>query len=254
MFKHGLAVHGVAVSLFWCLSANARADMDYFDQGIDYWHAGDPPRSPKHDASHAAEKRPAGFDWQRYLDPKNDEFFREGDYTPPATCMEVARNPSNENLRNWFAYVGAKNAVAARLGERMQAFTQAKAPREANVERPAKPAVAEAAPAAINTSRFLIRFYFDSQCPHCRRMALEIEKLRQLGFQIEGRQVDEDAPPARPPLAVPIQYATGDELHRLGIQSVPLLLIADRDGKAVYRVPGFQSAETVLRALPGGSD
>ena len=165
--------------------------------------------------------------------------------------MEVARNPSDENLRNWFAYIATKNAVAARLSSRMEAFTQAKFQDPSAVDHSANIPIEVKKGEPINIERFFIRFYFDSQCPHCQRMAREIEKLRRLGFQIEARQVDENGPEARPPLKVPVQYATAEELHRIGIQSVPMLLIADQQGKGVYRVSGYQSAEAVMQGLSG---
>ena len=39
------------------------------------------------------------------------EFFKEGDYSPPEPFMELARNPTDENIRMWFQYLDKKNWV-----------------------------------------------------------------------------------------------------------------------------------------------
>ena len=241
MYKTTLYALCLLVGVVWCLPEGAIADVSYFDQNIDYWSARSNQNQNLQPSNSKNADAPAAFNWQKYLDPKSDDFFREGDYTPPAPFMEVARNPSDENLRNWFAYIATKNAVAARLSSRMEAFTQAKFQDPSAVDHSANIPIEVKKGEPINIERFFIRFYFDSQCPHCQRMAREIEKLRRLGFQIE----------ARPPLKVPVQYATAEELHRIGIQSVPMLLIADQQGKGVYRVSGYQSAEAVMQGLSG---
>ncbi len=241
------------------LADTASAQMSYFDDGIEYWKhlTTTKKRTEEQDQAETSKlKKPASqFDWQQYLDPQHDEFFREGDYVPPAPFMEVARNPSDENLRLWFSYIAKRNAISRRLDERMQEFTHnSPMSREAGPAPPIQAAIEPtASPLTVDSQRFALRFYFDSQCPHCRRMAVEIEKLRRLGVQIEGRQVDQGPAESRPPLAIPVQYATAEEIHKQNIQSVPQLLRADLKSKTVYRLSGYQSADVILRALQPGS-
>ena len=65
------------------------------------------------------KEKKKSFKWSNYLDPKNDEFFKEGSYTPPKPFMELARNPSDKNIGNWIAYNKKKNALNQRLQLRM---------------------------------------------------------------------------------------------------------------------------------------
>ena len=243
-------VRRTGLALAIALSGTAQAQMTYFDGGIDYWLAQHKPQrdTPQMPSIKTSQIKPR-FDWQTYLNPKNDEFFREGEYVPPAPFMEVARDPSDENLRLWFTYIAKKNAVATRLEERMAAFGQDQGTRPPAAAVASPRAEEKPATADLDPNRFVVRFYFDSQCPHCRRMAPEVEKLRRLGFLIEARQVDRAGAEARPALSVPVRYATSDELRSLGIQSVPTLLIADRRGSGVFRISGYQSAESVVRTL-----
>ncbi len=226
----------------------AIAQVAYFDGGLDYWRAGRPERQQVSPPP-AVDPRKTEFDWSRYLDPSHDEFFREGDYTPPAPFMAVARNPSDENLRHWFTYIEAKNTVASRLQGRMQEFLGGRASGNAGVS-PRGPRVApDPKIAEVIPGQFVVRFYFESTCPHCRRMAPEVARLHDLGFAVEARQVDDAPAPEEFSVGVPAQRSTDEEIHRYGIQSVPLLLIADLKSKAVYRVSGYQAADNVIKLL-----
>src|SRR5579885_1217717 len=97
-------------------------DFQFFGSSIDYWNevgskqavgAKAPAATAKPGTS--TKEAPASlpnagwFPWQQYLDPKNKEFFREGDYTPPEPFMEIVRNPSDANLKLWFEYISRKN-------------------------------------------------------------------------------------------------------------------------------------------------
>ena len=130
MFLKSSNLNNPLVALFWlCLLSPASAQSDevqYFQRGIDFWHdsvpdpkakpAGAPPssspplvgkQSPTQDAA-AGDQTKGGslsggaFPWHQYLDPKNKEFFKEGDYTPPEPFMEIVRNPTDANLKRWF--------------------------------------------------------------------------------------------------------------------------------------------------------
>jgi predicted DsbA family dithiol-disulfide isomerase len=82
-------------------------------------------------------------------------------------------------------------------------------------------------------------------------MAPEVEKLKDIGFQVEARQVDAAPLATFFQKAITEDHATADELQRHGIQSVPVLLIADLKSRAVYRVAGYQSAESVVQTING---
>ncbi len=248
MFKPQLVMHLAVAALWGLLPPLAMAQAAYFDGGIDYWRAGRQER-PQVSPAPAVDPQKPEFEWSRYLDPSHDEFFREGDYTPPAPFMAVARNPSDENLRHWFAYIEAKNTVASRLQERMQEFLAERTSGNAGALQRGPRVVPDAKITEVIPGQFVVRFYFESTCPHCRRMAPEVAKFHDLGFAVEARQVDDAPAPEEFSVGVPAQRATDEEIHRFGIQSVPLLLIADLKSKTVYRVSGYQTVDNVIKLL-----
>ena len=174
--------------------------------------------------------------------------FSKGEHTPPEPFMEVARNPTNQNLRMWFSYIEKKNQIANRFQLRMAEYMKENA---INTNVPpfldVKPQV-QKAPSNVDVSRFKFRFFFDSSCPHCKKMFQTMKDLKSQGFKIEGRQTD-DNPISEESLGFDIEKAQKQELLKHQIQGVPFLLIADLKSKAVMKVAGFQSTQEVLQKL-----
>ncbi len=239
--------------LFLLLSSFAQAEkLEYFDSKIDFW--GDKQSSkdaPKKEPS-PTEKQDSKFPWKTFLDPKNKEFFKEGDYMPPEPFMEVARNPTDDNIKQWFELMKKKNELQTKLQERMAEY-MAK-----NGELKTPPNVATAAPAALKAkeqnvsldpSRYRLRMYFESTCPHCRRMFQVLKKLQDGGFQVEALQVD-SGPVQDAEKIVPISRADPNDLKKHGIKGVPFLLIADTKRKALLpAIEGYHDFEDILRLL-----
>ncbi|MBK9324276.1 MAG: conjugal transfer protein TraF [Bdellovibrionaceae bacterium] len=239
--------------LFLLLSSFAQAEkLEYFDSKIDFW--GDKQSSkdaPKKEPS-PTEKQDSKFPWKTFLDPKNKEFFKEGDYMPPEPFMEVARNPTDDNIKQWFELMKKKNELQTKLQERMAEY-MAK-----NGELKTTPNVATAAPAApkakeqnvaLDPSRFRLRMYFESTCPHCRRMFQVLKRLQDGGFQVEALQVD-SGPVQDAEKIVPISRADPNDLKKHGIKGVPFLLIADTKRKALLpAIEGYHDFEDILRLL-----
>lgn len=256
----GIKIAGICACVL-SIGANALAkEMPYFDSTINYW--GKPKQDatkeiPKQQATKTADKReanaetakPETFKWETFLNPKNKEFFREGDYTPPEPFMELVRNPTDENIRMWFTYMERKNELSSRLAKRMEEFSKNNA---ASLPREAKVAIQKTAasiPLADDEfERFRFRMYFDSQCPHCHQMFETLNDLQDRGYFVEARQVD------RGSLAgihsnVAIVQADSAEVHKYHITSVPLLLIGDLKNKKVFRQSGFMTPDEVLASI-----
>src|SRR3990167_2697082 len=99
------------VQIVWYIAISMLSPIaygfDYFNNTIDYWQENRSIEVPKKPDATPKEKenpmqpKPA-FDWSKHMDPKNDEFFQEVDHTPPAPFMELARNPTDENIKRWF--------------------------------------------------------------------------------------------------------------------------------------------------------
>jgi hypothetical protein len=239
--------------------------FQYFDGPVNYWgkDAKDevdfnpkqdvtkskPETSKKEDAANTIAKEKEEFQWNKFLDPNNKEFFREGDYTPPEPFMELVRNPTDQNIRMWFAYMDRKNELASRLSKRMEEYALANG---AAIPREAKEKIVHTAKQiptpADDFERFRFRMYFDSQCPHCKRMFETLNDLQDRGYFVEARQVD-NGPLDQIKAHVPVVSAKAGELRQYNVTAVPLLLIGDLKNKKVYRQSGFMTPEQVIAQI-----
>lgn len=242
-------------------TSSQSAEFQYFENSIDYW--GKEETSEVKDSSKTEsklirpeEKKEAAtnttkedFQWNKYMNPANKEFFREGDYTPPEPFMELVRNPTDENIRMWFAYMERKNELASRLQRRMMEYAQAAGP---SIQKEAKENIVQVASRmpipADDFERFRFRMYFDSQCPHCKRMFETLNDLQDRGYFVEARQVDNGAlDHIRSHVA--IVSANAFEVKQYNISAVPLLLVGDLKTKKVYRQSGFLTPEQILAKI-----
>lgn len=234
-------------------SISFAGELSYFDSKIDFW--GDKKASIN---SPVIVERPEStdgkFPWKTYLDPKNKEFFNEGDYTPPEPFMEIARDPSDENIKNWFEFMKKKNELAQRLDVRVREYlvkngqVQAASP---PAMLPEKKPLAAATP--LDPSRFKVRMYFESTCPHCRRMFGVLKRLQDEGVEVHALQVDRGPVPEDEKI-VPIGPATPEEIKKHGINGVPFLLIADTKRKALLPpIQGFHDFDEVVTLLKSAS-
>lgn len=238
-------------------SAVEAKELSYFESKIDYWN--ESPTSPQKSAPSVTVEpsEKSAFPWKAYLNPKNKEFFKEGDYTPPEPFMEIARDPSDENIKNWFEFMKRKNELASRLESRMQEYLaknetpglaaqmgSSVASREIKTEKPTSP---------VDPSRFKVRMYFDSHCPHCRRMFAVLEQLKEKGFHVEALQID-SGPVPEAEKVVPLGRADPEDLKKHGIKGVPYLLIADVKRKALLpAIEGYHDFEEVISLLRAAS-
>lgn len=246
-------------------------DVQYFkDPDLDYWKKSDSAPATKISVSAAVKKAAAStttvagksqFPWNKYLSPSNDEFFKEGDYTPPAPFMEIARNPSDENIENWFRYLETKNELLRNLQQRLTSYsTIHPQPGVANYA-PAVPKIVDdevmlktksrveaPAPIGVNSKNFRMRLYFDSHCPHCQKMLGTVAELMRMGYWVELKQVDKDtAIRAKIPFAV--SDADPAELKRYQIDSVPVLLIGDLKKQTFSKIQGYHDVREIVGAL-----
>ncbi|MGK5083732.1 conjugal transfer protein TraF [Bdellovibrionota bacterium FG-1] len=256
------------VGLASLLTSASYADdeFQYFSKpDIDYWSRADqstPPTPILPKVSRPAGVPTKGFAWDKYLNPAHDEFFREGDYTPPAPFVEIARNPTNENIERWYRYIELKNTTLHRLQERLTEYAQRNPSKVSalpspystglsdNPEMMAKVAARVEKPSAVapDAKRFRLRLYFDSHCPHCQRMIGTMSELAARGYYVELRQIDQDRS-IRARIPFPVTDASPEELKTYGIQAVPVLLVGDLKAKSFFKMQGYQPAPTVLAAL-----
>lgn len=163
--------------------------------------------------------------------------------------MEVARDPSDSNIKLWMAYIDKKNRLAERLKTRIAEFSNsASAPAERRIAREQKREI-EQSRASFDPARFRIRTYFDSKCPHCMRMLGTLKQLQEIGILVEALQIDRArSEQARFPLAT--TFADPADVKKQGIQSVPFTLVADLKSKTVLNpISGFKTVDEMKGVL-----
>jgi glutaredoxin len=163
--------------------------------------------------------------------------------------LEVARNPSDENIRLWMTYLDKKNFLAERLRNRITAFASKGAqPAVPRAVQERVVAQAEEKP-DFDPSRFRIRTYFESTCPHCKRMLQTLRELQDRGIYVEALQIDRNqVSEAKYPIATSL--ADPADVKKNGIQSVPFTLVADLKAKTVLNpISGFKSVSEMTELL-----
>lgn len=60
------------------------------------------------------EKKAKSFSWNDQLNIENDQFFKEGDYMPPAPLVEALRRPTKENIQNYEKWQEMRNILLQR--------------------------------------------------------------------------------------------------------------------------------------------
>lgn len=233
-------------------SINMRAnEFRYFDAGIDYWgehkHTAESAPETEDQPDENADK--SSFNWKPYMDPQTNEFFKEGEYTPPEPFMELVRNPTDESIQNWFKLIELKNKLSQRMRDRIDEYQIKHGQKLPDESKESLTQTKNSLPIAqADTKRYRFRMYFDSKCPHCRNMFNTIQDLQSRGFYVEARQVDNDLR-AVEHLPLPIQKASRQELAEKDIKSVPVLLIGDMKNNSVYRLNGYQTSESIFQSI-----
>lgn len=238
------------------LRASTAPAFSYFDSEIDYWTPKPNEPTPKASASDGREKdtKPSppassSFDWKQHTDPKNDEFFREGDYIPPAPFMELVRNPTDENIKHWFEFIGKKNELSNRLNQRIQEYVgQSGAGLDGKARSIVQVQSTNETASQPDYSRYRFRLYFHSGCPHCKRMMQSMTDLQARGYFVEIVQID-DNPQAIRGLPFPVRRSEPGELESKEIRSWPVLLVGDLQKKVVYRINGYQTTTDILKSI-----
>lgn len=165
--------------------------------------------------------------------------------------MELARNPTDANISNWITYNKKKNELNQRLQKRMTEYLAQNNKLTPDVQK----IIAENSvdtKTKFDPSRYRIRMYFDSNCPHCKRMFNTLLTLQSQGIYVEALQVD-DADIKKSQYPIPVRKAQKAEVKKHNITSVPHTLIADLKKKALYPpIKGYQSVARMTALINEG--
>ena len=131
-----------------------------------------------------------------------------------------------------------KNRLSQRLGQRLQSICEKNKklkPKEKEVIHDARRKISQSAP---DYNRFRFRLYFESSCPHCKRMFQTMKDLQTRGYFVELKQIDK-GPKGPMRLPFPVTYASRKEVKEKNINSWPTLFIGDLKKKIVLSPQGL---------------
>ncbi len=163
--------------------------------------------------------------------------------------MEVAKNPTDKNISMWFKYIEMKNKLATRLQKRMAEYL-AKKP-GAKIPEATKRGleIKRKSIARVDSKRFRVRMYFESTCPHCKRMMTTLKNLQEQGYFVEAYQIDNERISGNLFPIATVKANPGD-VKKYNITSVPFTLIADLKSKRVSQpVTGYQSVNQIKNIM-----
>lgn len=219
--------------------------FEYFDSKIDYWNE-DSKSHPKKTQKEVSETKDQKkkFNWDKYLDPENDEFFREGDYTPPAPFMEVYRRPTKENVLLWDKYIKKRSLIHKRALKSMKKYLSPNIVNPKVIAQEQREVLTGENISQVFKGKWIV-FYFDKNCPHCQKMYQTINKLSMGGAVVQAVRLD----PGRgivEGLGVPWVPIKKDEKRRLKIDVTPTTLIVEEKTKKVIKLTGNRSLNEIL--------
>lgn len=243
------------------MMAKAKSDVSFFENDeINYWDNEKkeekviPKKQTGQPVKVAKSKENEKFSWKNHLNVENDEFFKEGKHVPPAPLMEVARRPTDKNIKNYLKYFGMKNFIKTRMQNAIESYIKRnnstgskKLTLESKNYLMAK--AKEFKGHVDGREKIQFTMYFRATCPHCKRMFKTLEELGKMGFLVQAIQMDKV--PLKQKYAVPISDAEKrdmDYLKSMGVKGVPYTLVRIQDGKQ-YSLKGFRSTNEVLSLL-----
>lgn len=246
--------------LFLMISNLHAKEIQFFDKKIDYWKK-KTKRKPtviisdieiidSEDEKKQDRKKNKKFSWNKYLNKENDEFFKEGNYLPPAPFMEVARRPTEENIKNYFSYIKMKNKLSRDLQIAIANY-QKKYSKELSPE--SKQYLSskshELSPKIdYSNQEISISTYFLTTCSACKKMFRTLKILQSQGIYVETIQIDIENP-RKSGVSVPVRDATEKEIK--GLKSaglvVPFSIIRTKDDS--FTLTGYQSTQSIHREI-----
>lgn len=227
------------------LFSSSTAMAMIFNSGIRYFDT-ENEKEDSPDVPKDAGPRPDGaskkkFDWSSHLDVEKDEFFKEGDYIPPAPFMEALRRPTPENILLFEKWQQTKNLLLERyetarrryLGKTILA-----------AETPQRAVPDESA----NLEKLRFVFYFDAACPSCKAMFATINQMIEGGIYVEAVRVDKGKDGVSG-LSVPWTYVQAKEIEANNLKAVPFLMAFDDKAKKVYRITGRKTIREISQLI-----
>lgn len=220
------------------------ADVNFFETEINFWDE-KKKNIPKENIS---KKKETTFEWSKYKNIENDEFFKEGNHIPPKPFMEVARRPTEENIKNWLDYIKMKNDVQSRFLAALNSYKSKKKLSPESAQLIEQKARGLPKPIALPLKKMTITTYFLTTCPACKRMFKTLEELQRMGVYVEAIQVDSEKN-LKFGVSVPVYKINKKEKEGLMSSGIGVPYSIVRIGKKAVPVSGFQTTRSLLQSL-----
>ena len=218
-------------------------EIHFFEDKINYWNQN---KNKKPSQKPQVKKESQNFNWDKHLNPENDEFFKEGNHIPPAPFMEVARRPTKENIDNYFAYIKKKNDIMNRLRLKIADYQKKK-----GVNSESKAYLSEKSNEVrpnidLSHKKISITTFFLTTCSACHRMFKTLEALQNMGVYVEGVQIDIDSV-RKTSVLFPVRMATEKEIATLkaAVHAVPFSIV--RKEETTKSIEGFRTINQILQ-------
>ncbi|MEY3902515.1 MAG: plasmid transfer operon protein, partial [Pseudomonadota bacterium] len=222
----------------------------FFDgQDIDYWSEGKRVKPFIPQARPVTEKQssllPSGslirqrdalpFDWKKYEDPQNPEFWDDGgDYVAPRPLREAVANPSQENLEKYAEWQARRVAILAEFNRKL--LLQNAAQKDSRISE--KKTRSEQSRIPLNLREVQLLYFYQSSCPHCQAAKAQVEELRRKGVHVTFIQLDsEESPPLHQPS---VKYSSSLS-KQFAVSATPTWVFRRRESSV--RLQGAQSEE-----------
>ncbi len=232
----------ILIFLLTLLPLVSSAEVSFFDDDINFWNE-KKEKKQVHQPSNKKEK----FDWSKYKNIETDEFFKEGNHIPPKPFMEVARRPTEENIKNWLDYIRMKNDVQARLQRALAKYRE-----KVSLSPESSQMLTQKSRSLVQTNlpqkNITITTYFLTTCPACKRMFKTLEELQKMGVYVEAIQVDSDKK-LKFGVSVPIYKINKKEKEGIINSGIGVPYSIVRVGKKAIPVNGFQTVKSLFETL-----
>lgn len=161
--------------------------------------------------------------------------------------MEVARRPTDENIKNWMEYIQKNNDVQRKFMIALNKYRQKNeiAPKS---EQILDQKMNELKQIDLGNTKVSVTTYFLTSCPACKKMFKTLDQLQRQGLYVEAIQIDTDKN-LKTGVTVPVYKANDEE--RKGLISagmgVPYSII--RVGKKAIPLNGYQTVSSIISAI-----
>lgn len=235
----------IPISTLLTISTDMRAEMfdspiSYFDEDKSEGKKQKIEKEAKKESGKDTDKKSRKFNWNLYLNEDNDEFFKEGNYIPPAPFMEAMRKPTRRNILFFEEWKNKRNRLLSRYNKERNRILGLKG-RKVGIKTNNEEVY-------NGLRKYRIIFYFSATCSACKRMFNVMNRLVDNGVYVEAVRVDKVNSTVTG-LKIPWSPLSVKEYSLIKKSRVPLLMIFDDELQKAFKIVGAKSAKEILAII-----